>query len=202
MQLSDAAEPPPPPKKASREALQLSDPLPAHLASPLPPSRRLHTSMPRSLSRTFAGLSGGEPSLRGTTSPEFISAAGGLKSTLQTGWLIFMSFGRCSRSLALPGNYPADQSTARPHPPRLPVLCGGSARQACCWAADAAVERGGGWGVKTAALLSLDKRRWLPLKVCLRSVLAPRRHADLVGVRSRSRPLCRSAQGPAFPPPL
>lgn len=100
-------------EKTSRDALRLTDPLPDHLAPPLPPSRRLHTSMLRSLREAFAGLSGGKPSPRGTTSPDFYRGRGGLNSTLQTGWLIFMSFGSCSRSLALPGNYPADQSTAR-----------------------------------------------------------------------------------------
>lgn len=60
-----------------------------------------------------ASLHSGEQPVRSLSRPR------GLNSTLQTGWLIFMSFGRCSRSLALPGNYPADQSTARAAP-RLP----------------------------------------------------------------------------------
>lgn len=67
---------------------------------------------------------------------------GDLTQPSKCGWLIFMSFGHCSRSLALAGNYPADQSTAPVSRPLWqfcsPGLlfgrrcCGGSETLFCC----------------------------------------------------------------------
>lgn len=139
-----------------------------------------------------------------------LSRPRGLNSTLQTGWLIFMSFGRCSRSLALPGNYPADQSTARAAPPP-PVLCGGFVRQACCWAADAA---GGVRKRRSVVARQAGVEATLAAaEVCLRSVFAPCKHVYQSGrpvkkkppvsfprcSRSRSRLSCRWSHA-RFPP--
>lgn len=123
-----------------------------------------------------------------------LSRPRGLNSTLQTGWLIFMSFGRCSRSLALPGNYPADQSTARAAPPASRPLwrfCspGLLLGRRCCG-------RGGGSKTPFCCRSTSGRRseRWLPLNlfVCAPYLPLVSTRISLGVLSKKKRPRCPS----------
>lgn len=118
-----------------------------------------------------------------------LSRPRGLNSTLQTGWLIFMSFGRCSRSLALPGNYPADQSTARAAP-RLPSSV------AVLFARPAVgpqmLREGGQKRCSVVARQAGVEATLAAAEVCLRSIFAPCKHVYQFGRPVKKRPRCPS----------